>query len=104
MLAAQIADSSSPYIRLNFISRDGGTTYNYSGRLVQLEHHEEPYNDYATIDLYNNDLVIGYGGSKVDLRGYHVFIGYGYTTGNAVAEPNGDGSTHEYSYTSCLWV
>ena len=86
--AAQKAVSSTPYIRLVFSSKGGGTTHNYSSRLLQLEHHEEPYNDYATIILKNEDLEI------VDLTGYWVEIGYGHTTGA------GD----EYAATPRLWV
>ena len=100
LLAAQ-QTGRTPFIKLLFTSRDGGTTYNYStssGRLMSMEHHEEPYDSSASIMLNNSDLAIP------DLRGYWVEIAYGCVTGNAVAEPNGNGVDAEYSYTSRLWV
>lgn len=81
----------TPYIYLYFTSADGGTHYNYSsdqGRLLQLEHHEEAYNEYASILLRNEDRALP------DLRGYWVEIGYGYVTG----------AGNEYKQTPRLWV
>jgi hypothetical protein len=92
LLAAQQA-GNTPYIRLVFTSPDGLTEYNYStneGRLRQIEHHEEAYNDYATIILRNED-----GGIASDLTGYWVQIGYGHETSEGV---------YESSSTSRLWV
>jgi len=82
----------SPYIYLLFTSADAGTTYDYSSdqegrRILQLEHHEEAYNDYATIVLRNEDRAIP------DLRGYWTEIGYGYVA-----------SGNEYAQTPRLWV
>ena len=94
----QDAASKIPYVKLLFTSADGGTTRDYSSRLLQLEHHEEAYNDYATLELYDNDAGVA------DIRGYWVQIGYGFYTGNNVAEPNGDNAGNEYSYTARLWV
>lgn len=91
LLAAQKV-GNTPYIRQIFTSPSGSPTYNYStseGRLRQIEHHEEAYNDYATIILRNED-----GGVASDLTGYWVEVGYGHVTG----------SGNEYSSTSRLWV
>jgi len=80
-----------PYIYLLFTSPDGGTTYDYSssiGRILSIEHHEEAYNDYATVILRNEDRSIP------DLTGYWTEIGYGYVTG----------AGNEHSQTSRLWV
>ncbi len=79
-------------------------TYDYTTRVLDLEHHEEPYNDYATVVLRNNDR-----GVADDLTGYWVQIAYGYITGNNVAdvegaESAGNGATAEYSYTPRIWV
>ena len=98
LLTAQQGVSGTPYVKLKFTSKDGGTTYDYSSRLLELEHHEDPYNDYAVIRLRDDDLTV------VDLTGYWVQIGYGFYTGNNVAEPNGDNAGNEYSYSSRLWV
>lgn len=100
-LLAKQSTSGIPHIQAVFTSRDGGTTYDYSTdivRMLQLEHTEEPYSSSATIILNNSDRLVP------DLTGYFVDLAYGYHTGNAVAEPNGDNSTHEYSYTPRLWV
>lgn len=67
--SAQEAASQTPYIRLVF--HHGGTSHNYSDRKKLIEHHEEPYNDYATILLGNHDREV------VDLTGYYVDIVYG---------------------------
>ncbi len=84
----------TPYIHLLFTSKDGGTTYDYSSsagdgndRILIIEHHEEAYNDYATIVLRNEDRTVP------DLRGYWVEIGYGYVA-----------SGNEYAATPRLWV
>lgn len=91
--AAQDASSGTPYIRVVFTSPDGLTTYDCStdiGKMKQLEHHEEPYNDYATLVFGNSDRYF----DDIDLTGYWVEIGYGFVTdvGN------------EYSSTPRLWV
>lgn len=90
--AAQDAATNTPYIYLLFTSADGGTTHNYSSdqegrRILAIDHQEEPYNDYASIILRNNDRTIP------NLKGYWTEIGYGYVA-----------SGNEYSQTSRLWV
>lgn len=90
--AQQEAASNTPYIYLLFTSKDGGTTYNYSSdqagrRILLIDHQEEPYNEYATIILRNDDRTIP------NLKGYWTEIGYGYVA-----------SGNEYSQTSRLWV
>ena len=90
-LATAQEDMGEPYIYLYFTSADGGTHYNYSsdqGRLLAVEHHEEAYNDYATIVLRNED------GALPDLRGYWLEIGYGYDISG----------TPDYEQTPRLWV
>lgn len=99
LTAEQVAVSATPYIKFKLISADLGTTHDYSARVLQLEHHEVAYNDYATVVLRNDDR-----GVASDLIGYWVQIGYGFYTGQNVAEPNGDGAGNEYSYTPRLWV
>jgi len=94
LLAAQNAASNTPYIHLVFTSKDGGTTYDYSSdkagrRILSIDHQEEPYNEYASIILRNNDRTIP------NLKGYWTEIGYGYICA---------GDTPRYSQTSRLWV
>lgn len=96
--SAQEAVSGTPYIKLLFTSKGGGTTNDYSSRVLQLTHIEEPYHDEATIILRNDDLGVA------DLLGYWTQIGYGFYTGNNVAEPDGDDAGNEYSYSARLWV
>mgnify|MGYP001571360343 CR=1 FL=1 len=86
LLAAQEAVSGTPYIRLVFSK--GATTYDYTSRLKSLVHYESPYYGEARIWLDNADLAV------VDLAGYYVDIGYGYTTG----------AGNEYSSAPRLWV
>lgn len=93
LLTSQSAATNTPYINLLFTSKDGGTTYDYSSdlegrRILLIDHQEEPYNDYATIILRNNDRSIP------NLKGYWTEIGYGYVTG----------SGNRHSQTSRLWV
>lgn len=85
---ALTAASTTPYIYLLFCNPDASITYDYSDRLLQLEHHEEAYDDYATIILRDEDKSI------VDLRGYWVQIGYGFVTT----------ASNEYATTPRLWV
>lgn len=91
-LAAQQADSNTPYIKLLFTSKDGGTTVdlstdssNYGNRILLIDHTEEPYDDFATIILRNQDRSIP------SIKGYWTEIGYGYVTG-AGNEYLGDGT------------
>jgi len=67
---AQEAASRTPYVGLIFRNPAGGSV-NYTDRKKLVEHHEEPYNDYATIILNNSDRAV------VDLTGYHIQICYG---------------------------
>ncbi len=76
----------------------GATTYDFStnsvaygNRILSIEHHEEPYNDYAYIILKDSQSNIP------DLRGFWTEIGYGDTT---------TGPVNEYlqSQTSLLYV
>lgn len=77
--AAQEATSGTPYVRLAFCTL-GGDFHDYTDRKKLVEHHEEPYNDYATILLDNSDREV------VDLTGYYVDILYGHNgTGVAAA-------------------
>jgi len=104
LTTAQKATTATPYVKFKLTSVGGGTTYDYTARVLRLEHHEEPYNEYATVVLDNHDR-----GVTDDVRGYWVQIAYGYITGNAVAdsegsESAGNNSTAEYSYTPRLWV
>lgn len=83
-LAAQVAASNTPYIRIYINSVD------YSSRLLALEHHEEAYRDRAIIVLRNDDLAL----SDVDFTGQQFKIGYGHVTA----------ASDEYSETADLWV
>lgn len=84
LLAAQVAASNTPYIRIYINSVD------YSSRLLALEHHEEAYRDRAIIVLRNDDLAL----SSVDFTGHQFKIGYGHVTT----------ASNEYSETADLWV
>ena len=104
LTAQQIAAAPTPYVKFKLTSADGNTTYDYTSRVLMIEHHEEAYADYATVVLQNNDR-----GVETSLNGYWVQIAYGYITGNAVAdvegaESAGNNDTAEYSYTPRLWV
>ena len=99
LLAAQQVTSRTSAVRVLINGVD------YSSRVLFIEHHEEPYRDYASILLQNNDR----GLDKVstlanNLLGYRFRIAYGYFTGRIVAEPNGDGSGNEYVETADLCV
>jgi len=94
LLTAQNTTSNTPYIYLLFTSKDGLTTHDYSSdqagrRILSIDHQEEPYNDYASIILRNNDRTIP------NLKGYWTDIGYGYICA---------GDTARYSQTARLWV
>lgn len=88
--AAQSA-GGTPYIKLLFYDADDGLVANYSSEgasMAAIEHHEEAYNDYATIWIKNA------AGGVPDLRGCWTEIGYGFVTG----------AGNEYSSTARLWV
>lgn len=65
----------TPHVDFVLTSKDGLTTYDYASRILQLEHHEEVYNDYATVVLNNSDRAIE------NVKGYWVQIAYGLTVG-----------------------
>jgi len=69
--AAQEAVSGTPYVGLIFRNPAGGSV-NYTDRKKLVEHHEEPYNDWAIILLDNSDRAV------IDLTGYHIQICYGH--------------------------
>ena len=99
LLAAQQATGRKPAIRININSVD------YSSRLLLLEHHEEPYRDYATIILNNADRGLdSVSTGTTNLLGRRFRIAYGHYTGQTVAEPNGDGAGNEYVDSADLWV
>ena len=68
---AQESSSRIPYVELVFHSNETPDYVDYGDRCLGGEHHEEPFNGYATILLRNND------NSVQDLRGYWIEIGYG---------------------------
>lgn len=79
-LTAQQAASNSPFCKLIFTSKNGGTTVDLStdssefgNRIILIDHTEEPYDDFATIIFRNHDRTIP------RMKGYWVEIGYGYT-------------------------
>jgi len=91
-LAAQNAATNTPYCKLVFTSKDGGTTVDlstdssaYGNRILLIDHTEEPYDDYATVILRNADRAIP------NIKGYWTEIGYGYVT-SAGNEYLGDGT------------
>lgn len=91
-LSAQQAASNTPYCKLVFTSKDGGTTPDlstdssaYGNRILLIDHIEESYDDFATIILRNHDRTIP------SMKGYWTEIGYGYVTG-AGNEYLGDGT------------
>lgn len=99
LLTAQQATQRKPAIRILINDVD------YSDRLLFLEHHEEPYRDYATIILSNSDRGLDDVATEDNnLTGYRFRIAYGYYTGQTVAEPNGDGAGNEYVDSADLWV
>ncbi len=91
-LTAQQAATNSPYCKLIFTSKDGGTTVDcstdssaYGNRILLIDHTEEPYDGFATIIFRNYDRSIP------SMKGYWIEIGYGYVTG-AGNEYLGDGT------------
>ena len=91
-LSAQQAATNTPYCKLLFTSKSGGTTVDlstdsstYGNRILLIDHTEESYDDFTTIILRNADRSIP------SVKGYWIEIGYGYTTG-AGNEYLGDGT------------
>ena len=91
-LTAQQAASNTPYCKLVFTSKSGGTTVDlstdssaYGNRILLIDHTQESFDDFATIILRNVDRAIP------SMKGYWTEIGYGYTTG-AGNEYLGDGT------------
>ena len=104
LLTAQTAKVRKAFIKLLFTSYDGGTEVDlskdsatYGNRILLIDHHEEPYNDYAVVILKNHGRLIP------DIRGYWTEIGYGDATdtGNEYA---GDGTNGGDESTPRLWV
>jgi len=99
LLTAQQTASKTPAVRVLINGVD------YSSRGLFVEHHEEPYRDWATIILNNADRGLdGVATLSSNLLGYRFRIAYGYYTGEIVAEPNGDGAGNEYVESADLWV
>lgn len=99
LLAKQQATQRKPYVKLVINGND------YSSRVLFVEHHEEPYRDWATIILDNSDRGLdSVSTAASNLLGRWFQIGYGFETGTAVPEPNGDNNVNEYSYAPDLWV
>lgn len=101
LLAAQSAKPRTPYIKMLFTSKDGGTTVDlssdsvaYGDRILMIDHVEEPYNEYAEVILTDYDKAAG--GSIPNIVGYWTEIGYGLVTGN--------GNEYAGTQTSRLWV
>lgn len=91
LLAAQHSGTlHDPYIRIYINSTD------YTSRLLELTHVEEPYREWANIVLANSDRHF----NNVNLTGKSFSIGYGYVTGSG-NEYCGDGTNDG---TPTLWV
>lgn len=71
LTAAQIAHSGSPYIYLNIADTD------LSSRLLSISQTEYIFGGGLGIRLSNHDKAY----SNVDVRGYRVYLGFGFTTG-----------------------
>jgi len=104
LLTAQSSNSRVPFIKAVFTSYDDSNEVDmskdssvYGNRIMLVDHHEEPYNDYAIIILKNHDLLVP------DLKGYWVEIGYGDTTATG-KEYCGDGVNGGSESTPRLWV
>ncbi len=68
---AQSAAVRRPYLDLVFRPNGGGTTYDYSSRVLSITHDEQAYQGTATVVLRNSDRQVQ------DMRGYWTQIGYG---------------------------
>jgi hypothetical protein len=86
-LIAKQSTDIQPYIRCIFTARGGSPTYDYSfdptvntNRLELVEHHEEPYFDYGTIEINNYDHSIP------ALKGYYVDLVYGANTATGLKD------------------
>jgi hypothetical protein len=79
---AEKAVSSTPYVRV----RIDGTNYSSNtGKLLGVQHREEPYHAEADIILKNNDRAL----DDVDLRGEFLEIAYGRVTSTGNEYPSG---------------
>lgn len=94
LLAVQ-STNISPAIQLAFTHRTTTPIYTYSfdptigtNTVELVNHHEEPWDDYATIVIQNTALGVP------DMRGYYVDIGYGANTASGL----------RYSAAPRLWV
>ena len=89
LLIAQQGAKRKPYIRVIINGID------YSGRVLFVEHHEEPYKEWATIRLDNSDRALNaLATESSNLLGFSFRIGYGYVTEVA----------NEYSESADIWV
>jgi len=76
LITAEKSVTSTPYISV--VLSNGTTTYTYSttdspSRVKSVRHSEQPYSDFATIILRNNDKTL-----PASLIGYKCDISYGY--------------------------
>jgi hypothetical protein len=71
LASLQGALARTPAVLVNFISNDGLSSFEASGRILELEHYEYEDEGFARITLDNRDRDVP------DLRGYHVEIEYG---------------------------
>ncbi len=85
LLAAQIATSRTPYIKMLTTNKAGDGTVDlstdsvaYGNRILSIDHYEEPYNEYATVILSDPTSVIP------DIHGYWTEIGYGLQVPNPI--------------------
>ena len=87
-----------PYLKV-VMTFTGKTTYTFEhpGRILTIEHDEEPYNETVRIVLHNADRYL----TDIDLHGYKVVIGYGFKTsaGDEYANSN-ELSVMEQNYNS----
>lgn len=90
LTAAQKA-SVLPPVLTKIVLTQGANTYTYTlGRIISIDHREEPFSQKADILLNNSDGAL----TALDLKGYKGVISYGFTTSS------GD----EYSACAPLYV
>lgn len=78
LLSTQQGTQRKPYKKVVINSVD------YSSRVLFVEHHEEPYRDYATIILNNKDRGLDSVATLAsNLLGYRFRIGHGFVTNDA---------------------
>ncbi len=89
LLAKQKTGIGVPYIRVYLVAKAGTPIYDYTTRLLYLQHREEPFGGDANVGLDNSDLLLA-----SNMKGYKLTLGYGYVTG----------AGNEYSNSAPLWV